>query len=91
MCAVTGAVGGTTFTTALVTNLDSAFVATSNPEFYNVSALTVQDKCTWVAYGALKPPVFTLKNLTVSATAKGLKTSGTLNGWVIHHMEYNDT
>ena len=47
-----------------------------------VGWLTVSDKCTWVAYGITKPPIFTLSD----GPDKGINKN---SSWVIHHMEYN--
>lgn len=81
-----GYIAATGTTTApAITNLDTTLNATNNAAFY-LTVLTEQDKCTWVAYGATKPPVFTISKATISSVTKGIEPT---SAWTIHHMEYN--
>jgi hypothetical protein len=65
--------------------VDNAASATMKTEV-KVATMTTSDKCTWVAYGLLNPPAFTINSTTVSAKTAGLNVA---SGWTIHHMEYN--
>jgi hypothetical protein len=65
--------------------VDDALAATMKTEV-KVATMTTNDKCTWVAYGLLNPPAFTINSTTVSAKTAGLNVA---SGWTIHHMEYN--
>ena len=58
--------------------------SSSNLFLIGVDNLTVNDKCTWVGYGAIKPPTFKIAGGT--GTHQGINAS---SPWIIHHMEYN--
>jgi hypothetical protein len=65
--------------------VDDAASSTMKTEV-KVATMTTEDKCTWVAYGLLNPPAFTINKTTVSSKSAGLNVA---SGWTIHHMEYN--
>jgi hypothetical protein len=74
-----GTVTLSSITTALDTSTDAAGVV------LNVGAVTLDDKCTYVATSTVVPPAFTMSGGATSP--KGLMTTN----WQIHAMEYTAT
>lgn len=71
-----------------MTDLDTDATPTANILSYSVTALTVKEKCTWVAYAVLVPPAFALGKAVGSTVTAGYDLDN--DYWVVHHMEYSE-